>query len=135
MTDPTLSNKREDILPNVVLNNDTSLENPTAGEAPTKAVDTGSNPPHEPEAEKKDGDPIPISPEVTSDESDTDKENKKTKKRVNTRHNEDAEQGAKAKGHVDIEVNVQGNIDISVTVNVNKCPLQNLKIRRCNYFN
>ena len=65
MTDPTFHNKREDILPNVVLDTDTSLENPTAGEAPMEAVDTGSNPPQEPEAEKKDGDPIPISPEVT----------------------------------------------------------------------
>ena len=135
MTDPTLSNKREDILPNVVLDTDTSLENPTAGEAPTEAVNTGSNPPQEPEAEKKDGDPIPISPEVTSDESDSERENNKTKKRVNmSGHNEDTEQGAKVRGHVDLEVNVQGNVDISVTLNVNKCPLQNLRIRRCHYF-
>ena len=32
MTDPTLSDKREDILPNVVLNGDTSVVDPTAGE-------------------------------------------------------------------------------------------------------
>ena len=63
------------------------------------------------------------------------KENKKRRKRVNAGHNEVAVQGANVNGHVDIEVNVRGNINISVTVNVNNCPLQNLRVRRCNYFN
>ena len=49
MTDPTLSDKREDILPNGVLNGDTSVVTPTAGEAATEAVNTGSNPPCESE--------------------------------------------------------------------------------------
>ena len=135
MTDPVFQNKREDILPNVVLDTDSSLENTSAKEAPTETVETGSNPPPEPEAEKKDGEPIPIPPEVTSDESDSERENNRTKKRVNmSEHNEDTEQGAKVRGHVDLEVNVNGKVDISVTLNINKCPLQNLRIRRCHYF-
>ena len=135
MTDPTFHNKREDTLPNVVLDTYSSLDNNSAQEAPKEAVETGSNPPQEPGAEMKEGEPIPLSPPVTSDESDSERENNRTKKRVNmSGHNEDTEQGAKVRGHVDLEANVNGNVDISVTLNINKFPLQNLRIHRCHYF-
>ena len=104
MTDPTFHNKREDILPNVVLDTESSLEN-TSAQGPTEAVETGSNPPPEPEAEKKEGEPVPLSPQVTSDESDSERENNRTKRRVNmSGHNEDTEQGAKVRGHVDLDL-------------------------------
>ena len=135
MTDPTFHNKREDTLPNVVLDADSSLENSSAQEAPKEEVQTGSNPPQELEAEKKEGEPVPLSPPLTSDESDSERENNRPKKRVNMPgRNEENEQGAKIRGHIDLEVNVNGDVDISVTLNINKCPIQNLRVHRCHYF-
>ena len=128
------SDEREDILSNGVLNDNTPVADPAAGEAATEAAKTGSNPPCESEAEEISDNPMSISPEVTSDESETDKENKKRKKRVYVGNNEDAEQSTNARGHVDVEVNIRGNIMVSVTVNVNHCPLQNLTVRRFNHF-
>ena len=110
------------------------MADPTAGEATTGVPMAGSNPPCQSEAGEKPDNPMNISPEVTSDESDSDKENKRRKKRVYAGSNEDAEQSASARGHVDVEVNIRGNIMVSVTVNVNHCPLQNLTVRRCNHF-
>ena len=110
-------------------------ENSSDQGAPKEEVQIGSNPPQEPEAEENEGEHVPRSRPVTPDESDSEKENNRPKRRVNIQgQNEENERGTKIRGHVNLEVNVNGDADISVTLNINKCPIQNLRVRRCHYF-
>ena len=80
MTDPTSNNKREDTLPNVVLEADPSLNNSSEQGAPKEEVPTGTNPPPEPETEEKEGENVPRSRSVTPD---SEKENNRPRRRVN----------------------------------------------------
>ena len=132
MTDPTSNNKREDNLPNVVLEADPFLNNSSEQGAPQEEVPTGTNPPPEPETEEKEGENVPCSRSVTPD---SEKGNNRPRRKVNIQgQNEENENGPKIWGNVDLEVNVNGDADISVTLNIDKCPIQNLRVRRCHYF-
>ena len=67
MTDPTSNNKREDTLPNLVLEADPSLDKSSEQGAQQNEVPAGTNPPPEPKTEEKENDNVPRSCSVTPD--------------------------------------------------------------------
>ena len=124
MTDPTANNKREDALPNVVLEADPTLDKSAEQGVQQNQTPAGTDP-LEPKAEEGE-DSRPVTP-------DSDKENNRPKRKVYMQE-EDNNNGSRIRGNVDLEVNVNGDANITVTLNINKCPIQNLRVRRCHYF-
>ena len=126
MTDPTANNKREDALPNVVLEADPTLDKSAEQGVQQNQTPAGTDP-SELKAEEGENS-RPVTP-------DSEKENNKPRRKVNIQgQEEDNENEPRIRGNVDLEVNVNGDANISVTLNINKCPIQNLRVRRCHYF-
>ena len=124
MTDPTANNKREDALPNVVLEADPTLDKSAEQGVQQNQTPAGTDP-SEPKAEEGENS-RPVTP-------DSEKENNKPKRKVYIQE-EDNDNESRIRGNVDLEVNFNGDANISVTLNINKCPIQNLRVRRCHYF-